>query len=268
MRQSLGYPRLATLIALTLAILTASSAATQQSQPPAPLKFEVAAIKPSSPGQPGWKTSYTQDTIHFVNASLKQWIEMAFSISDYALKAPSWLDGAHFDLDAKAPDGVQLNSQNTNEMLRNLLIDRFGLESHEEKGTASGYELVVGNKLLLKPSDLSDPKQRGGAGWGGVRINGHNMPMSDLAMFLGKALGAPVVDDTHISGGFEVNLVWRPDDDQAAADLARQLEINVDDLPTTVFIALHEQAGLRLQRAQVPSDILVIDNIDRQPTDN
>lgn len=256
------------LIAITLAIFAASISTAQQSQQPAPLKFEVAAIKPSAPGQPGWMTKQTQDTVHIVNAPLKQWIEMAFSVSDYALKAPAWLDGVRFDLDAKAPAGVQLDPKNKSEMLRNLLIDRFGLESHEEHGTVFGYELIVGNKLLLKPSDLSDPKQRGGNDWGSVKIDGHNMPMSDLAMFLGKVLNTPIVNDTHISGGFEVNLIWRPDDDQAAAALAKQLKINVDDLPTTVFIALQEQAGLRLQRAQVPSDILVVDNIDRQPTDN
>lgn len=242
-------------------------AAQQQSQQAAPLRFEVAAIKPGSPG-PGWNRSQIGDTIHLVNVPLKQWVETAFSVSDYALKAPSWMDGVRFDVVAKAPAGVPLDAKNRDEMLRSLLIDRFGLEWHEERGTASGYELVAGNKLLLKPSDLSDPKQRGGNGWGPSTINGHNMPMSDLAMFVGKVLGAPVVNDTHISGGFEVNLIWRPDDDQVAATFAKEMKVNVDDLAPTVFIALQEKAGLRLQRAQVPIDVIVVDSINRQPTDD
>lgn len=92
--------------------------------------------------------------------------------------------------------------------------------------------------------------------------------MPDLAMALGEVLEKPVADATHISGGFEINLFWRPDDDRLASVIAQRMNVSVDDLPSTVFIALQEQLGLQLQRAQVPSDVIVIDAIDRQPTDN
>jgi uncharacterized protein (TIGR03435 family) len=95
--------------------------------------------------------------------------------------------------------------------------------------------------------------------------------MSELAELLGKALGRPVVDATHLSGGFDIKLMWRSDND---ADVARdrqygkQYGIDVDNLPSSLSTALREQLGLRLQSAKVPSKIIVVDQINRQPTEN
>jgi uncharacterized protein (TIGR03435 family) len=259
------------IMLLGAALLAGISTAQQPSQQTAPLNFEVAAIKPSAPGQPGSVVKAIPapgGTFSMVNVPLKQWVEMSLSVSDYALKSPSWLAEAWFDLDAKIPDGQPVSPKDRNEMLLTLLKERFGFTYHVEQGTISGYELVTGKKLLLKASDLSDPKQAGGGSRGPTLIEGHNMPMADLAAVLSGVLETPVIDSTHLSGGFEINLGWRPDDDAAAAVLAKRMNMNVDDLPSTVFRAIEEQAGLRLQRAEVPSTIIVVDTINRQPTPN
>jgi uncharacterized protein (TIGR03435 family) len=97
------------------------------------------------------------------------------------------------------------------------------------------------------------------------------MPMSELAEALGKVLGKPVVDATHLSGGFDIKLMWRPFDDAELAgqrQYGKQYGFDVDNLPSSVFAALREQLGLRLQSAKVPSNIIVVDNINRQPTEN
>jgi uncharacterized protein (TIGR03435 family) len=265
-------PRLATLVTLLGASLFAGLLGAQQPpQQTVPLSFEVAAIKPSAPGQPGSLVKGIPapgGTFSMVNVPLKQWVEMALSVSDYALKAPAWLGDARFDLDAKIPDGQPVSPKDRNEMLLTLLKERFGFTYHEEHGTVSGYELVAGKKLLLKVSDLSDPRQVGGGSRGPNLIEGHNMLMPELAADLGEVLATPVIDSTHLSGGFEVNLGWRPDDETAALSLAKRMNMNVDDLPSTVYSALEEQAGLRLQRAQVPSTIIVVDAINREPTPN
>ncbi|HKV48972.1 MAG TPA: M56 family metallopeptidase [Candidatus Acidoferrales bacterium] len=242
--------------------------AAQQSQQTGSLRFEVAAIKPGRAPEAGmnFRISRVGTTLRLENMPLRQLVEMAFSVSDYALKAPAWLDGQRFDAEAKMPDGGPFSQKDVNEMWLNLLIDRFGMRWHEEQGAVSGYELVSGRKLLLKPSDPADPKS-GGRSRGTTLIAGHDMPMSDLATALGEVLGAPVVDNTRISGGFDVNLLWRPDDDQLAAAMAKRMNMSVDDLPSTVFLALQEEAGLKLRRAEVPSRIIVVDNINRQPTD-
>lgn len=250
------------------AALLADMPAAQQSQQSGSLRFEVAAIKPGRAPEPGmnFRSSRVGTTLRLENMPLRQLVEIAFSVSDYALKAPAWLDGQTFDIEAKIPEGGPFSQKDVNEMWLNLLIDRFGMKWHEEQGVVSGYELVSGRKLLLKPSDPTDPKS-GARSRGPALIAGHDMPMSDLATGLGEVLGAPVVDNTRISGGFDVNLIWRPDDDQLAAVMAKRMNVSVDDLPSTVFLALQEQAGLKLQRAEVPSRIVVVDSMNRQPTD-
>jgi uncharacterized protein (TIGR03435 family) len=93
------------------------------------------------------------------------------------------------------------------------------------------------------------------------------MPMSELAGALGNALGRPVVDATHLSGGFDYKLMWRPLDDAVAAEQKRN-GIDVDNLPSSLSNAVREQSGLRLQSARVPSKVIVVDHMNRQPTEN
>jgi len=153
-------------------------------------------------------------------------------------------------------------------MMKALLIERFGLKWHEELQSVSGYELVTDKKVLVQSAGVMERlKGFHGSGAGPTYIDGTNMPMSELAKELGKLLGRPVVDATHLSGGFDYKLMWRPDNDAAVAEQKRH-GIDVDNLPDSVFTALREQLGLRLQSAKVPSKVLVVDNINRQPTGN
>jgi uncharacterized protein (TIGR03435 family) len=242
----------------------------QQPQQAKSLQFEVATIRPGNPplgvdsstsaGGPG-------GLFRMVNMPLKQWVEMGLSVRDYALKAPSWLDTSRFDLDARPP----VNQRATPEMMKTLLIERFGLKWHEELQSVSGYELVADKKVLAKPSSLLERLQGPGSSSGPGLIGGTNMSMSDFAGALGKVLGRPVVDATHLSGGFDIRLMWRPDNDAAVAEEKRygkQYGIDVDNLPSSVSTALREQLGLRLQSAKVPSNVIVVDHINRQPTEN
>lgn len=240
----------------------------QQAQPAEPSRFEVAAIKPSSPGQPNSLTSGAAlpgGTIRFVNLPLKQWVERALSMSDYVVKGPSWLDGARFDLEAKIPEGKAVTQDDVNEMLLTLLTERFGLKWHTEQQNMPGYEMVAGKKLLLKPWD---PKEPTGRSRGPALIGGLNMPMSELATTVAEVLQQPVIDSTHMSGGYDVKLLWRPDDDALASSLGKQMKINMDDLPSSLAGALQEQAGLRLNRANVPWTFVIVDSINHTPTDN
>ena len=80
-----------------------------------------------------------------------------------------------------------------------------------------------------------------------------------------------MVDSTHLSGGFDFKLMWRPADE---AELASQRQygkeygVDVENLPSSVAAAVREQLGLRLQSARVPSKVIVVDSINRQPTAN
>ncbi len=197
---------------------------------------------------------------------LRQWVEIGLSVQDYALKAPSWLDTSRFDLNAKLPN-QPVTQTSVAEMMRSLLIERFGLKWHEEQQTVSGYELVTDKKVLAQPASLLERLRGPAWGNGPTLINGTNMPMSKLAELLGTALGRPVVDATHLTGGFDIKLSWRPDSEAKAAE-EKRYGIDVDNLPDSAFTAVREQLGLRLQPAKVPSKVIVVDHIDSQPTPN
>jgi len=241
------------------------------------LQFEVAAIKPSDPKTLVVGSSYSKrgGLFQMVNMPLKQWVEMGLSVKDYALKAPSWLDTSKFDLNARLPANEPVNQKATanqnpvSEMMKALLIERFGLKWHEELQTVSGYELVPGKKVLAQPSTALERLRGSGSGSGPTSISGTNISMSVFAEALGKVLGRPVVDATHLSGGYDFKLVWRPMDDAAVAEAKGfgMKDVDIDSLPS-IFTAVQEQLGLRLQSAKVPSNVIVVDNINRQPTEN
>jgi uncharacterized protein (TIGR03435 family) len=274
MRQA-ALVNFATVI-VAVGALSAGISTAQQPPQAKSWQFEVATIRPGTP-RPNVDSSTSGGgpggLFQIVNMPLKQWVEMGLSVQDYALKAPSWLDTSRFDLEARLPavkpvDQKATANQNPRaEMMKALLIERFGLKWHEELQSVSGYELVADKKVLVQPAGLLERLKGHGSSSGPGLIGGTNMPMSELAEALGKVLGRPVVDATHLSGEFDYKLMWRPDNDAAAAEQKRY-GIDVDNLPSSVSTALREQLGLRLQSAKVPSKVIVVDQINRQPTAN
>ncbi len=230
------------------------------------LRFEVAAIRPSNPREVNSWSSIGPPggLVRLVNMPLKQWVEMALSVRDYALKAPPWLDRSRFDLDARRPAGEPANQKAISEMMKALLIERFGLKWHEERRIVSGYDLVAGKKVLVKASGPAEPRASSS---GSALIGGTDMPMSELVGALGDVLQRPVVDATHLSGGFDIRLTWRPFEAVKVADATQRGMKDLDNLPS-IFTAVREQLGLQLRSAKVLSNIVVVDRINRQPTEN
>jgi uncharacterized protein (TIGR03435 family) len=270
------------IFAAVIATVGALSASFSTAQPPQQAnswQFEVASIKPSDPKLEANSYSSTRGGLfQMTNTPLKQWVEMGLSVRDYALKAPSWLDTSRFDLNARLPANQPVNQKATAnqdpkaEMMKALLIERFGLKWHEELQTVSGFELVPDKKVLLKPATLLERLEGAhGSSSGPTLVGGTNMPMSEFAGLLGQVLGRPVVDATHLSGGFDIKLMWLPDNDATVAEWrlhGKQYGVDVDNLPSSVTTALREQLGLRLQSAKVPSKVIVVDHINSQPTGN
>ena len=257
-------------IIVALGVLSASISTAQQPQQAKSLQFEVATIRPGNPKLGGFSSTSAGSPggqFRMVNMPLKQWVKMGLSVRDYALKAPTWLDTSRVDLDARMP----ANQRASAEMMKTLLIERFGLKWHEELQSVSGYELVTDKKVLVQPSTLLERLKGHATSSGPTLIGGTNMPISELAGALGEVLGRPVVDATHLSGGFDFKLMWRPDDDATVAEWklhGKQNGIDVDNLPDSVFTAVREQLGLRLQSAKFPSNVIVVDHINGQPTEN
>ena len=179
-------------VIVALGAFSAGISTAQQPQQAKSWQFDVAAIKPSDPKLVVGSSSSTRGGLfQVVNTPLKQWVEMGLSVRDYALKAPSWLDTSRFDLKARLPAGEPVNQKATAnqdpkaEMMKALLIERFGLKWHEELQTVSGFELVPDKKVLLKPASLLERLEGAhGSGWGPSAINGTNMSMAELAGLL------------------------------------------------------------------------------------
>jgi uncharacterized protein (TIGR03435 family) len=226
-------------------------------QSPAPSKaFEVASIKLNASDSPGSSTHSSQGQIRMVNVSLKQCIETAFNVKDYSLSGPSWLDSVRFDIVAKPPAGYR--PEDVPPMLRTLLVERFQLAVHRESKVLPAYALLVDKKgPKVQPVEGKDGQGGWGSGRGSVDV--HGLTMAGFADVLSANLDRPVKDLTELSGVFEFKLKWTTDETQPSSD---------SPTATSLFTAVQEQLGLKLEARKLPIEILVIDHIERVPTEN
>lgn len=159
----------------------------------------------------------------------------------------------HYDIDAKAEDGMVITPETLKPRLRQLLEQRFLLATHRETKEFPGYALLV-----AKGGPKLQPAKNGATAYGMVYPGGMrlpNTPMDGLATLLASPLGRPVIDQTGIQGGYEIRLDYARDGDADSA------------LPS-IFAALQEQLGLKLEPRKVPVDLLVIDSVQTVPSEN
>jgi uncharacterized protein (TIGR03435 family) len=214
--------------------------------------FEVASIKPNKSGSNNSSTNNTSGGMTAENVSLKQLIERAFSVADYSLIGPDWLGDDKFDLVAKPPAGVR-NSQNR-VMLQSLLAERFGLKVHRETRSASGYAMIAGKTPPIMHEKPAGAGVSTNSGRGGLK--GANTSMADLARLLSLQLGQPVQDQTGLAGVFDFNLDWSLDSERP------------DDRVFTILTTIEHKLGLKLRAQKVSVDVLIVDHVERIPTEN
>jgi uncharacterized protein (TIGR03435 family) len=154
-------------------------------------------------------------------------------------------------------------------MLRNLLADRFQLTFHRQPKEFSLYELQVakaGSKLRPSTADPQEPSRLIGVVYPQrVTMPGRNATMKEFAALLQRAiLDRPVVDKTGLTGRYDFDLEWAPDDSQFGGDVK---PASADAPSPPFFTAVQQQLGLRLVAAKGPVDALVVDNAEH-PTAN
>jgi uncharacterized protein (TIGR03435 family) len=225
---------------------------------PGPLAFEVAAIKPSDPSARGSNSNGTKSEIVMRNFSLKRCVEMAYDVRDFSFSGPDWLDTIHFDITAKYPAGSSGREQ-FGPMMQTLLAERFKLVVHRESKVMPAYALVQAKGgIKFKAVDGGD------GGWGSNENNGvltaTRFSMVRMADFLARVLNSPVVDKTEIPGVFNIKLEFSRDEVQPGND-------HPSDKPS-IYTALQEQLGLRLVAQKLPIEIVVVDHMEKVPTDN
>ncbi len=215
--------------------------------------LEVASIKPAVPDTYGSSGEDGRNgVLRMYNVSLKRCIRYAYEIpEDQILGGPKWIDELHYDILAKADRPAGEPELLT--MLQPLLADRFQLRLHRETRSVPGYTLTVA-KGGIKATP-ADPSRHSGGNGGRGFIDATASQLSTLTIRLSALLGRPVIDMTGDKRRFDFHLRWTPDDAQTGADSAPS------DKPS-LFTALREQLGLKLESRRVSADVLVVDRAE------
>jgi uncharacterized protein (TIGR03435 family) len=248
----------------------ALSRAFGQSKAPTPT-FEVASIKLNTSGDRGSGTNGTKGELTITNATLKSIIQSAYNVREYSFSGPDWLGSVRFDINAKFPpeestEITRERRQLTRQlMMQNLLAERFKLEAHRETKMLPGYTLVVTKKgAKLKPSERKDGTSI--TTNNGI-MDGTGMSMKSLANMVSITLRGPVADMTGIEGSYDIKLEWSTDEG-GGGGIGSTGEAKSPDTRPSIFTALQETLGLRLEARKVPVEILVVDRVERTPTEN
>ncbi len=202
-------------------------------------------------------------TVIIRNQTLKGCIGIAWHLeANQVSGGPKWTDSDRFDIDAKADHPAKAPELLT--MLQVLISDRFGLIFHRETRLQSGYALVVTNGgIKIRPTeDGGESKSEMSTGRG--RVSGNHISMAKFAETLSGVVGYPVRDMTNIQGLFEIKLLWTPDSQDTAKSGLTGVEPRIGP---SLFTAIQEQLGLKLEARKVPVEILLIDHVEK-PSEN
>jgi len=238
-------------------LLAAAPWALAQTQSAAGSAFAVASVRMTPPDSSDAITSSLTPpgASPFVarNMTLKILIQLAYGIdANKIVGIPEWMNSQGYDITAKAEGGAGLSYQQLQAPLQQLLAERFHLAVHRDSKEMNGFALVVakgGPKLeATKGVDGTPTMTRS-------EVRMQNMTLATFALLLGRPVDRPVVDRTGLTGKYDIDLKFAP--------------INATDsqLPS-IFTALQEQLGLKLEAEKQPVETLVIDHVDKVPTEN
>jgi uncharacterized protein (TIGR03435 family) len=224
---------------------------------------------------------------------------MAYDLKMYQLSGPSWMMGERFNVNANVPAGA--TKEEFRQMIQTLMAERFALKIHKEQKEMPAYELVVakgGPKLVesapLKAGETDQPPPRP-AGMPRLTMGKNRFPerppgVPMMIMMNGKAanrgvrqtteqlaamvsgqLGKPVIDATGLTGKYDYTLYWAASNGPAPPPppgAENAVPAASDDGGPSIFAALQEQLGLKLEAKKGMVDVYVVDHVEKTPTEN
>lgn len=192
-----------------------------------------------------------------VNLPVTWLIEAAFGAKEFQISGgPGWISTDRYDLNATTGSTKDLNDLELRPYFQSLLADRFGFRFHRETREMPIYSLLVaktGSKLTPHAGE-GDPSTSISNNSGRTSITARNMSVAHLADLLSGKVDRVVIDHTELPGNYDLTLQWAPNPTEESTE-------------PSLFAALQEQLGLRLESAKGPIDFIVIDNIER-PSEN
>lgn len=260
--------------------------------------FEVASIKPADPSPMGrMMVNMNTDAgmLRYTNVSLKDCIRVAYRVKDFQVEGPDWIGDTRFNITAKLPEGS--SEKQVPEMLQTLLAERFKLTLHRDTKEHAIYALVAdkgGPKL--KPAEVPTGEAAAAAGSGsrgggrgnmmmmmgpdGVHVKAASATLAGLGEMMSRFTDRPIVDMTGIQGQYDFDLAFSPESMRGMpgggmrgpgpggpgggeghpADAA-------SDSGGTIFDAV-QKYGLKLEARKAPMEILIVDHMERAPTEN
>lgn len=245
------------------------------------MQFEVASIKLNKSGTTTMKFPVpSAGRFQVTNFPLKALIAFAYgALGSQISGAPDWTNSERFNVDARAADANTTREQ-YQQMLQSLLVERFKLQIRRETRELPSYELFpakAGSRLKQadpKGCDQNGANQTGvicGAFYTGqASLDGRSMSMAQFCNALAIVLGRPVTDHTGLDGRFDIHLEFDPQGvnlGKGVSGLTTDLEKS-DGTQPSIFSALQQQLGLKLQSHKEPTEVLVIDRLERLPTEN
>jgi bla regulator protein BlaR1 len=257
--------------------------------------YEVASIKPNKSGDNRTRMMYSPDGLSATGGTLQMLIMSAYGINPHQISgAPSWLNSERYDIEAKMDSSTadELRKLDEDErrverqhMLQALLADRFKLTIHRESKELPVYALVVakdGPKFQeaksgdTYPNGIKGPDGHSGAGMmlrGGEGFTAQGIPIGNLVRQLSLELGRTVIDKTGLTSKYDFTLKWT---EERQAPMFKGTEGSQPGTGGTsapgssgpsIFTAVQEQLGLKLESEKGPVDILIIDHVEK-PSEN
>jgi uncharacterized protein (TIGR03435 family) len=217
-------------------------------------RFDIATVK-RSPPPPGDAININiggirNGKVTFENASLSDCLKFAYQlVSDDQLIAPDWAKSkdVRFDIVAEFTPGESRDLLSLK--VQSLLAERLKVQVHHEQRVLR-HLLLTAAKKGVKLSPATDRGNNNGAAG---HIDASTMSMQVLATLLSRFEHQTVIDGTGLTSQYKFKLDWAPEDDPAGPSL---------------FTAVQEQLGLKLESRKDPVDVLVVDHAEQTPTDN
>jgi uncharacterized protein (TIGR03435 family) len=230
--------------------------------------FDVATVKPNDTGKSGGNLAASPGMLTIRNLSLRTIIKSAYAIAEYQISGPQWLEQERFDIVAKT-DAAVTDEDEMLPLLQPLLADRFHLAMHRDTRQLPAYVLMVGTngpKFEAADAGGTGPPFKKANKSNGARIHSEHLTMPQFAEILSRRLGYPVLDRTGLAGAYRVTLEWAAENKVTKPGKTGKAELDTDR--PSIFAALHDQMGLRLQARKAPVEVFVIDHIEKIPTAN
>jgi uncharacterized protein (TIGR03435 family) len=227
-------------------------------------RFDVATLKAAPPPQGNYPIvlgAINDGRLNLTNVTLNDCVKFAYDlVSDEQVSGPDWIRSRDllYDIVAVVPPGA--SHEQVIAMTQTLLADRMKLVLHHEQHEMKYLALVPGKDGPKMPR--ADPSQERNNSGGRGHITGNSASLGLVAMLLSRMEHQIVVDRTGLPGEYQIKLAWEPG--SAGADVAPQETSNAPSL----FVAVQEQLGLRLESRKGPLDVIVVDSAEKVPADN